>query len=80
MKKFIKIIKRVKNYKKISFKTHYKNSIETPTEFWTEQSKNIDWFENFNTCLDSSNIPFYKWFKGGKLNVCYNAIDVLFIK
>ena len=25
--------------------------------------------------LDDSNPPFYKWFKGGRLNVCYNAVD-----
>jgi propionyl-CoA synthetase len=25
--------------------------------------------------LDDSNPPFYRWFKGGQLNTCYNAVD-----
>ena len=25
--------------------------------------------------LDSSNPPFYRWFVGGKMNTCYNAVD-----
>ena len=27
------------------------------------------------TTLDTSNPPFWKWFVGGKLNVCYNCVD-----
>ena len=26
--------------------------------------------------LDSSQAPLYRWFSGGKLNTCYNALDV----
>ena len=25
--------------------------------------------------LDDSNPPFYRWFAGGELNTCYNAVD-----
>ena len=25
--------------------------------------------------LDDSNPPFYRWFSGGKVNTCYNALD-----
>ena len=25
--------------------------------------------------LDRSNPPFYRWFRGGALNTCYNAVD-----
>ena len=35
----------------------------------------INWFKPFNTVLDESNAPFYKWFSGGKLNVAYNCVD-----
>ena len=35
----------------------------------------IDWFKPFDTVLDESNAPFYKWFDGGKLNVAHQCID-----
>jgi len=48
---------------------------ETMEEFWAEQAKLVDWFEEPKTILDKSNPPFYKWFPGGKLNTCYNCLD-----
>jgi len=35
----------------------------------------IDWFEPFNKVLDESNVPFYRWFEGGKLNVAHQCVD-----
>ncbi|MBD3841371.1 MAG: acetate--CoA ligase [Campylobacterales bacterium] len=35
----------------------------------------IDWFEKYDTILDESNAPFYKWFVGGKLNVANQCVD-----
>ncbi|WP_456469930.1 acetate--CoA ligase [Caminibacter sp.] len=35
----------------------------------------ISWFKLFDTVLDESEAPFYKWFVGGKLNVSYQCID-----
>ena len=26
--------------------------------------------------LDDSKPPFYRWFTGGRLNTCFNAVDV----
>lgn len=44
--------------------------------FWAKMAKEkIDWFEPFNKVLNDSQAPFYKWFEGGKLNVCYQCID-----
>jgi len=37
--------------------------------------KEISWFEPYEKVLDSSNAPFYKFFTGGKLNMCYNCVD-----
>ncbi len=43
---------------------------------WAQFAKEkLDWFEDFDTVLDESNAPFYKWFTGGKINVAYNCID-----
>ena len=35
----------------------------------------IDWFKPFDTVLDETNAPFYKWFDGGKLNVAHQCVD-----
>ena len=53
----------------------FKRSIESPEEFWGEAAKDITWFKECDKVLDDSNPPFYKWFVGGKMNTCYNAVD-----
>jgi acetyl-CoA synthetase len=53
----------------------WEKSIKNPEEFWAEKAKAIDWFKKWDKVLDDSNPPFYKWFKGGVLNVSYNALD-----
>ena len=35
----------------------------------------IDWFKKYDSVLDESNAPFYKWFDGGKLNVANQCVD-----
>jgi propionyl-CoA synthetase len=35
----------------------------------------IDWYRQPPVVLDSSNPPFYRWFSGGELNTCFNAVD-----
>ena len=58
-----------------NFDAVFSRSVDKPEEFWAEAAKGIDWFKECDTVLDSSNPPFYRWFKGGKMNTCYNAID-----
>src|SRR5450755_4642906 len=53
----------------------HKDSLESRDEFWTEQARLVDWHKPFEHVLDYSNPPFAKWFTGGELNLCYNAID-----
>ena len=43
--------------------------------WWAKQAEQLHWFEQWDTVLDDSNPPFYKWFTGGKLNVSYNCLD-----
>ena len=53
-----------------------KYALDNPLEFWeTYANLEIDWFEPFQTVLDSENAPFFKWFKEGKLNITYNCLD-----
>ena len=43
--------------------------------FWaTQAGELLDWFEPWHTVLEWE-LPFAKWFVGGKLNVCHNAVD-----
>ena len=53
----------------------WEKSIQNPQEFWAEKAKAIDWYKKWDETLDDSDPPFYKWFKGGILNVSYNALD-----
>ena len=50
-------------------------SIKEPAKFWAKHSEAIDWIKPWETVLDDSNPPFYRWFKGGVLNTCHNAVD-----
>lgn len=44
--------------------------------FWAEQARElISWDTDFSQTLDWSDKPFAKWFVGGKLNACVNAVD-----
>jgi propionyl-CoA synthetase len=38
-------------------------------------AEGIHWVKKWDKVLDDSNKPFYQWFKGGRLNTCYNALD-----
>jgi propionyl-CoA synthetase len=58
-----------------NFDVVFQGSINNPEEFWAEAAENITWYKKYDRVLDSSNPPFYKWFKGGKMNTCYNAVD-----
>ena len=50
-------------------------SITDPAGFWAEAARDIDWIKPWDSVLDSSNPPFYRWFTGGVLNTCHNAVD-----
>jgi acetyl-CoA synthetase len=43
--------------------------------WWAKQAEALDWFERWDTVLDESEAPFYKWFTGGRLNASHNALD-----
>ena len=53
----------------------YDESINNPEKFWGEAAKGIHWYKPYTRVLDDSKKPFYRWFVGGELNTCYNAID-----
>jgi propionyl-CoA synthetase len=58
-----------------SYDEVYRSSIEEPAEFWAKAARDIDWIRPPEKVLDDSNPPFYRWFTGGTLNTCHNALD-----
>ncbi len=54
----------------------YRRAMTDPEGFWAEAADAIHWTKRWDRVLDDSNPPFYRWFVGGELNTCYNALDV----
>jgi propionyl-CoA synthetase len=50
-------------------------SLENPEVFWADAARAISWYKPWRQVLDASNPPFYRWFVGGEVNTCYNAVD-----
>jgi acetyl-CoA synthetase len=44
--------------------------------WWAEQADALlDWERPWDSVLDESDAPFYKWFVGGQINACHNCLD-----
>jgi propionyl-CoA synthetase len=53
----------------------YQQSLADPDAFWCEAAAAIDWNTPPPRVLDADRPPFYRWFTGGSLNTCHNALD-----
>lgn len=53
----------------------YRRSLEQPDAFWAEQARLVDWETPPRVVCDASRPPFYRWFAGGRTNLCHNAVD-----
>jgi len=58
-----------------NYNKSYTKSISDPEVFWGDAAKQIQWIKSYEKVLDDSRVPFYRWFRGGELNTCYNAVD-----
>jgi acetyl-CoA synthetase len=56
------------------YETLYRQSIEDPEAFWAGVAKDLHWFKPWDKVLEW-NLPWAKWFVGGKLNLSYNCLD-----
>ncbi len=50
-------------------------SLADPDGFWGEAAAAVDWDVVPPKVLDGSDAPYYRWFTGGRLNTCHNALD-----
>ena len=59
-----------------NFDTQIRRNAELDNvSFWDEQAKKLSWFKPWTKTLEW-NLPFAKWFIGGKINASYNTLDV----
>ena len=54
----------------------YTRSMSAPEDFWAAVAEDIHWERRWDRVFDDSRKPFYRWFVGGTLNTCYNALDL----
>ncbi|MFV3073100.1 propionyl-CoA synthetase [Niveispirillum fermenti] len=57
------------------YQSIYNQSMADPVEFWRDAAEAIEWDRFPTTILDESDKPFYRWYRGGRLNICHNALD-----
>lgn len=58
-----------------AYQSAYRQSLDDPEAFWGKAADAIEWSKPTDRVLDDSNPPFYRWFVGGRLNTCFNALD-----
>jgi len=54
----------------------HERSLRDPEGFWGIAAEAIHWDRRWDKVLDESRAPLCRWFSGGALNTCYNALDV----
>ena len=54
----------------------YARSLAKPEEFWAAAAEDLYWDRRWDRVFDDARPPYYRWFTGGMLNTCYNALDL----
>ena len=62
-------IKSLADYERL-----YEEADRDPETFWGNIARELDWFEPWTKVLEW-NVPWAKWFVGGKLNLSHNCLD-----
>lgn len=58
-----------------AYRALYEKSIQDPEAFWAEAAGELHWFKKWDTVLDDTDAPFFKWFDGSRTNLSYNCLD-----
>jgi propionyl-CoA synthetase len=58
-----------------AYEDTYRRWQEDPEGFWAEQAALVEWERPPDRILDTSEAPINRWYAGGRLNVCHNAVD-----
>ncbi len=54
----------------------YARSLRDPEGFWAAAAEDLYWDKRWDRVFDDTRPPYYRWFTGGVLNTCYNALDL----
>jgi propionyl-CoA synthetase len=58
-----------------AYREAYRRALEDPESFWAEQAAALHWERRWERVLDAQRAPLYRWFSGGRISTCYNALD-----
>ncbi|MDO5051290.1 MAG: AMP-binding protein [Pseudoclavibacter sp.] len=58
-----------------SYEPIWRRSLEDPEGFWLETAELVDWDVKPERALETRGEHEWRWFPGGRLNTCYNAVD-----
>jgi propionyl-CoA synthetase len=58
-----------------TYREFHRQSITDRDAFWRGEASLVDWQTPFTDVLDYSKPPFARWFVGGRINLCHNAVD-----
>jgi propionyl-CoA synthetase len=58
-----------------TYRDVYQRALRDPEAFWAHAAESLSWERRWDRVLDDSRLPFARWFPGGQLNTCYNAVD-----
>ena len=57
------------------YRSIYRRSLEDPEGFWGEASQALHWHKPWDRVLSDNGGPRARWFPGGEINTCFNALD-----
>lgn len=58
-----------------NLQTAFDRSLNDPAGFWGDAAEAVHWYKRWEKVLDDSRSPFSRWFVGGVVNTCHNALD-----
>jgi propionyl-CoA synthetase len=53
----------------------FRESVADPEHFRGAAAEEVHWYKKYERVLNNTNPPFFRWFEGGVINSCYNALD-----
>ena len=59
-----------------SYPETHARSLAKPEGFWAAAAEDLYWDRRWDRVFDDARPPYYRWFTGGMLNTCYNALDL----
>jgi len=59
-----------------NYESVYQSALQDPEGFWARAAEDIHWYKKWDRVLDDTDAPYYRWYTGGEVNTCYNAVDL----